>query len=45
MMRGKGDTYQKRKGARFKVQQVIIRVENGAILTPSSFVRVSLDKD
>ena len=42
MMRGKGDTYQKgyiktlikkRKGARVKVQRVIIKGENEALLT------------
>ena len=35
MMRGKGDTYQERKGACAKVQSIIIRGENGAFLTPS----------
>ena len=35
MMGGKGDTCQKRKGACVKVQRVIIRAENGALLTPS----------
>ena len=35
MMRGKGDIYQERKGACAKVQRVIIRGENGALLTPS----------
>ena len=32
MMRGKGDTYQKRKGACVKVQRVIARGENRALL-------------
>ena len=36
MMRGKWDTYQERKGACAKVQRVIIRGENGALLTPSN---------
>ena len=35
MMRGKGDTYQKRKGACVKVQRVIIRGENEALFTTS----------
>ena len=35
MIRGKWDTYQKRKGACVKVQRIIIRGENWALLTPS----------
>ena len=35
MLRGKGDAYRKRKRACVKEQRVIIRGENGALLTPS----------